>query len=160
MSGPVVHLDAELVSSFWLEPTPALNFGKTPKGKRSVGFVKDGYFEGPRMSGTVLGGADHLLVLTDNAAIPDVRMALRTDDGALIQMEYRGVMRASREVLAKFAKPETVDPKEYYFRVAIFFETGDERYAWLNQAVCVGTAVPVKLRSGANGLRYDVYKLL
>ncbi len=152
-------LDAELIARFAIEPTPLLQFGKTPRGKRGVGFVRAGSFEGPAMKGEVLGGADHLLVLADGAAVPDVRLALRTDDGALIQMEYKGVLRAPRAVMAKFADPETLGPNEYYFRIAVFFETADERYAALNQAVCVGYGFPVKI-NGAVGVRYDIYKIL
>jgi hypothetical protein len=155
----IAKLDAELIARFTMEPTPLLQFGKTPRGKRGVGFVRAGSFEGPAMKGEVLGGADHLLVLADGAAVPDVRLALRTDDGALIQMEYKGVLRAPRAVMAKFADPETLDPSEYYFRVAVFFETADERYATLNQAVCIGYGLPVRI-NGAAGVRYDVYKIL
>jgi len=153
-------LDAELIARFIMVPTPLLQFGKTPKGKRGIGFVKEGSFDGPFMKGEVLGGSDHLLVLADGAAVPDVRLALRTHDGALIQMEYKGIIRAPRAVMAKFAEPETVDPREYYFRVAVFFETGDERYAALNQAVCVGYGFPVRVKDGGTGVRYDVYKIL
>jgi Protein of unknown function (DUF3237) len=152
-------LAAEPIASFLMEPTPLLQFGKTPKGKRGIGFVKEGTFDGPVMKGEVLGGADHLLVHADGAAVPDVRLALRTHDGALVQMEYRGVIRAPREVMAKFANPETVDPSEYYFRVAVFFETADERYAMLNQAVCIGYGFPARLANGKVGVRYDVYKV-
>lgn len=153
-------LDAELIARVTMEPTPMLQFGKTPRGRRGVGFVKSGSFEGPFMRGEVLGGADHLLVLADSAAVPDVRLALRTHDGALIQMEYKGVIRAPRAVMVKFAEPESVDPSEYYFRVAVWFETADERYAALNQAVCVGYGFPVRMASGNTGVRYDVYKIL
>jgi len=154
------QLDAELISSFIMEPTPLLEFGKTPKGKRGVGFVKSGHFYGPLMKGEVLGGADHLLVHSDGSAVPDVRLALRTHDGALIQMEYKGVLRAPREVMKRFGQPETLKPEEYYFRVVCFFETADERYGFLNSAVCVGYGIPMKLPNGNNGVRYDVYKLL
>lgn len=150
---------AEFIASFTVEPTPLLQFGKTPRGKRGIGFVKTGTFDGPIMRGEVLGGSDHLLVLADGAAIPDVRLALRTDDGALIQMECKGVLRAPRAVIAKFAEPETLDPNEYYFRVAVFFETADVRYASLNQAVCVGHGFPIRV-NGTSGVRYEIYKIL
>ena len=152
-------IDAEFIASFVMEPTPLLQFGKTPRGKRGIGFVKSGTFDGPAMRGEVLGGSDHLLVLADGAAIPDVRLALRTHDGALIQMEYKGVLRASRQVMAKFAEPDTLDSTEYYFRVAVFFETADERYAALNQAVCIGYGAPAKINNSV-GVRYDVYKIV
>lgn len=160
MTAAATHLDAELLTRMWLTPTPGLQIGKTPKGRRSIGYVKDGYFEGPRLSGTVLGGSDHLLILADHCAVPDVRMAIQTSDGALVQMEYRGIMRAPRQVLQNFNEPEKVNPKDYYFRVATFFETGDERYAWLNQCVCIGYGYPDRMRTGEPCLRYDVYKVL
>ena len=40
--------------------------------------------------------------------------------------------------MARLAQGETVDPSEYYFRVAPVFETGAERYAWLNKILAVG----------------------
>ena len=33
---------------------------------------------------------------------------------------------------------EYVDPADYYFRQHLLFETGDERYQWLNGACCFG----------------------
>ena len=40
--------------------------------------------------------------------------------------------------MARLAHCETVDPSEYYFRVAPVFETGVDRYAWLNKILAVG----------------------
>jgi hypothetical protein len=70
----------------------------------------------------------------------DVRLTLRTHDGALIYMTYTGRWVSPPEVLADLADPVkryAVDPARYYFRTAPLFETGDERYAWLNDIVCV-----------------------
>jgi hypothetical protein len=84
-----------------------------------------------------------------------VRLLLRTDDGALILMTYRGVRHASAEVNARIAKGEAVAASEYYLRTAPFFETSSPKYAWLNKVVCVavGERTP-------DGVTYDVFEIL
>src|SRR5437763_15319054 len=86
-----------------LHPTEEL--GNTPAGNRRVFPVSGGEFSGDRIRGTVLpvAGSDLLIVRPDGAAQQDVRMLLRTDDGALILMTYRGVRHATAEVNARMA---------------------------------------------------------
>jgi Protein of unknown function (DUF3237) len=33
---------------------------------------------------------------------------------------------------------KTVDPGDYYFRIAPFFETAATQYAWLNNVIAIG----------------------
>lgn len=42
----------------------------------------------------------------------------------------------------------------YYFRINPLFETGDERYAWLNRVVAVG-----KGRTEDGGVRYEIFEV-
>jgi hypothetical protein len=84
-----------------------------------------------------------------------VRLTLQTDEGALVLMSYRGVRYATAEVSARLARGEQVDPSEYYLRTAPFFETGSERYAWLNTIVAVGMGERLP-----NGVRYEVFEVL
>ena len=44
-------------------------------------------------------------------------------------------------MLARVAAGEAVDPSAYYFRTTPRFETGDERYAWLNNAIAISSGV-------------------
>ena len=67
------------------------------------------------------------------------RATLQTDDGALINMTYRGVRHGPVEVIDRLNRGDAVDPSEYYFRTAPFFETSAARYAWLNKIVAVAT---------------------
>jgi hypothetical protein len=121
-----------------LEPPQRL--GATPLGGRAVYIVTSGTFTGPRLRGTVLpGGGDWFLARANGIGELDVRATLRTDDGALILMTYHGVLDASADVVARVFAGEDVDPAEYYFRTAPRFETGDERYAWLNGRVAVAS---------------------
>ena len=70
-----------------------LDVGDVPTGRRRIFPVNGGHFEGPRMRGTVLpDGADWVLWRKDGAMVIDVRLVLKTDDAALISMQYVGLM--------------------------------------------------------------------
>ena len=127
--------------------------GRTPFGDRRVVQVLSGEFEGDRLCGTVEpGGSDWILIRPDGAAQLDVRLTLKTDDGALIGMTYRGVRHGPAAVMDRLNRGEAVDPSSYYFRIAIRFETSDPDLAWLNRVLGVG----VGQRPPA-GPTYDVY---
>jgi hypothetical protein len=119
--------------------------------------VAGGTFAGDRLRGEVLadGSSDLLLIRGDGTAQQDVRLLLRTDDGALILMTYRGVRLASAEVSARIAGGEVVPPSEYYLRTAPFFETSAPAYAWLNRIVSV--AIGERTR---DGVTYELFEIL
>jgi hypothetical protein len=91
----------------------------------------------------------------DGVLMLDVRITLRTDDGALIYMSYRGMRHGPQWVLDRLAKGEKVDPSEYYFRTTPLFETASDKYSFLNRIVCVATG-----RREATGPIYDVFQVL
>ena len=136
---------------------PTLELGDTPAGNRRVFTVSGGEFIGDRLRGEVLpqAGSDLLLVRADGSSQQDVRLILRTDDGALILMTYRGVRHASPEVSARIARGERVGPSDYYLRTAPFFETSSPKYAWLNKIVSVGIG-----ERRADGVSYEVFEVL
>jgi hypothetical protein len=96
-----------------------------------------------------------MLVRSDAATLPDVRVVLETDDGHLIQVTYGGLRYGPAEVMERLNRGEHVDPSEYYFRIAPRFETGSGKYAWLNRILAVGTGKRL-----ADGPVYDVYEIL
>ncbi len=87
-------------------------------------FVAEGTVEG-RVTGT-LTGANHPRSRIDKNALPNIQGAIETDDGATIIFDARG-----------FARP--YPPENRQIVIAITHVTGDERYSWLNDVVCVGT---------------------
>jgi hypothetical protein len=96
----------------------------TPSGTRVFVDASTGTFEGPKLRGTVSGPGGDWVVVRDNGVLAlDVRLFLQTDDGAGIYMTYRGI---GTEGGARI-------------RTAPLFETGDERYAWLNDVQAVAT---------------------
>ncbi len=137
-----------------LEP-PQLD-GPTPFGHRRIVIIKGGDFEGEKLRGTLLpGGGDWVLIRGDGSLALDVRLTLKTDDGATILMTYRGYRQGPPEVLARLNRGEAVDPSLYYFRINPLFETPSDKYAWLNNVVAIGLGERL-----AAGPRYTVYEIL
>lgn len=114
-----------------------------PQGTRMVASAASGSFEGPRIKGDVPAGAagDWVTIRDDGSLRLDVRITLVTDDGAVILCTYNGIGTTDADgVTTLFTAPT--------------FETGDERYAWLNSVQAVGYG-----DLDAEGVHYDVYAL-
>jgi hypothetical protein len=131
--------------------------GATPHGTRVVVYVKGGLVEGPNLRGKVLpGGGDWLLFRPDGASELDVRGTIETDDGHLIYVQYRGIMHAPPAIWQRLQQGERdIDPALYYFRIAPIFETGSDKYSWLNRLLAVGVG-----RRTPTGVSYRIYAIL
>jgi hypothetical protein len=130
--------------------------GATPNGDRRVGLVAGGTFEGTKLRGIVLpGGADWIINRPDGSTTLDVRLVLRTGDGATIGMTYRGMRHGPPVVMARLNAGEAVDPAEYYFRTSASFETAAAGYDWLNRIIAVGTG-----SRPPEGPIYDIFEVL
>lgn len=103
----------------------------TPAGTRLIAELHDGRVEGERLTGNLTGRstADWITIGPGKIGTIDLRALIKTDDGAVIYMQGAGRLDMSR------------DPSSRPFAYsAVTFETGDDRYRWLNriQAVCKG----------------------
>jgi hypothetical protein len=117
---------------------PPMDIGKGPFGARVFFDVTGGQVEGPRIRGKFTGaGGDWMLACDDGYGRLDVRAQIETDDGAFIYVQYFGVLEMNEKVLAAMGAGEGTEFGDQYFRTTPRFETGDERYAWMNQAVFV-----------------------
>ena len=122
-----------------LSVRPLQVIGATPGAFRRIGVVPGGTFEGERLSGEVLEGAnDWQNVRADGSTTLDVRLVLKTTDDALIGMTYRGIRQGPADTIARLEKGEVIDPASYYFRIAPFFETQAPQYAWMNNLIAIG----------------------
>jgi hypothetical protein len=129
MTEPVVPKLSRLCRASVKVAAP-LDLGTTPAGTRRIVAIESGTIEGERLRGEIVpGGADWQIVREDGTTLLEARYTVRTHDGALIYVRNIGIRRG---------------PREYYFRSAPVFETGDSRYAWLNGVVAVGSAVRLK----------------
>jgi Protein of unknown function (DUF3237) len=128
----------------------------TPRGNRVTYIVRGGVVEGPRLRGELLpGGGDSLLFGSDGVGRLDVRATLRTHDGALVHVTVSGVADLAPAAMEKWGNGERIGWAEMYTRSTLLFETGDERYAWLNRVVTV--AVNELARDHVD---YRIYKVL
>jgi hypothetical protein len=139
-----------------LDVRPMLIVGATPGAYRRVGVVTGGSFEGERLSGAVLDGAsDWQTVRNDGSTTLNVRLVLKTEDGALIGMTYQGLRHGPADIIARIEKGEVVDPASYYFRINPLFETEAAKYEWINRVIAVGIG-----HRFADGPVYSVFEVL
>ncbi len=141
----VTQLDVEHLFTMTLQvgDTRSGVIRQGPKGTRVVAAVESGTFEGPRLRGTVVPpGGDWVHVAPNRTLHLDVRVLLVTDDDEAILMSYQGIGLPGEGGSASL-------------RTAPTFETGAERYAWLNdvQAVGIGETTP-------GTVTYEVYALV
>jgi hypothetical protein len=112
-----------------------------PQGTRTIVQIVGGRLEGPRIKASVQGpSGDWITNRADGSYRLDVRLTLRTDDGALILATYNGIA-------------QTTDAGAS-LRAAPLFETGDPRYAWLTRLQAVGVGERV-----GTAVKYDIYAL-
>jgi hypothetical protein len=130
--------------------------GDTFRGHRTIVRVKGGWFEGPEIKGSILPGTgDWFLTRPDGVGEGDVRDTYQTDDGAIIYVSYRGILDISADVWTRIGAGEDVPATEYYLRGQPMFETGSEKYDWLNRIVAVSVG-----KQEAMGVTYDVFRIL
>ena len=132
---PLATMRATLATPFVLDGTPM--------GGRYIFEVGELQVTGDRLNATLKGraAADWLVVGPDGTGTLDVRMLLETHDGAAVFMQYNG-----RVDLASGAAPITY--------TAPRFETGDDRYRWLNKIQAIG-----KGELEGDVLAYELYEL-
>ncbi len=117
--------------------SPIGEVGVGPFGKREIYNAAYGSFAGPGLKGKLLpGSGDAALVDANGVLRLDLRITFQTDDGALIYLQGNGVWRSDP---TRPSRPEgkPADYGDMYIMATPRFETGDERYKWLNEIVCV-----------------------
>jgi hypothetical protein len=134
---------------------PLIVVGQTPNAYRRIGVIQGGSFEGERLSGEVVTGNDWQSVRTDSCIKLDVRLVLKTTDGALIVMTYQCLRSGPPEVMQRLDKGENVDPASYYFRMNPLFETSSPKYDWMNRIVTVGIGHRLP-----DGPLYSIFEIL
>ena len=112
-----------------------------PQGTRTIVQLVGGRFEGPRVKASLQTPAgDWITNRADGTYRLDVRLTLKTDDGALILVTYNGIAQTTAAGAS--------------LRTAPLFETGDSRYVWLTRLQAVGVGERV-----GTAIKYDIYAL-
>jgi hypothetical protein len=125
-----------------VQPGRGLDSGTLAKGVRRMIPIVGGTFEGPAIKGNIIpGGYDFQLLRNDGVTEIDARYVLQTDDGALITIINQGLRHGPEDVMRQMADGIEVDPSLYYFRSVPMFETGSEKYKWLNSNVFIANGI-------------------
>lgn len=129
----------EPLFSYYANLEAPVEIGTTPFGTRMIVEVSGGEFSGEKLNGKFrsMAAADWL-TLTEGYGHLDVRATMETHDGAFIYLEYFGKLELTEGMQAALAGEGQTDYGEQYFFTSPRMQTGDERYAWVNNIVCVG----------------------
>jgi Protein of unknown function (DUF3237) len=127
-----------------LNLAPTIDGGMTPSGQRLVVEATEARLTG-RLSGSLAGSssADWVTIVPDGFGLLDVRLAIETDDGALVFATYSGRIRIVPEL-------------GFVAYVAPTFTTGDPRYAWINEIQAVGKGI---ISEDLTTLTEDIYEV-
>jgi hypothetical protein len=129
---PLCTLDVQLADP--------ITVGEGPSGLRLVYEVLDATVDGERLRGKLKGrAAADWVTIAGPVATLDVRASFETHDGAVVFVQYRGRLNVG-----------TGGP----IYVAPLFESGDERYSWLNGIQAVG-----KGELNGNLLHYEWFEV-
>ncbi|KAH8705630.1 hypothetical protein BGW36DRAFT_435535 [Talaromyces proteolyticus] len=138
---PSVELDFRMS----IKLNPRVNIGNGIWGSRDwVSFI-GGQWAGRWGKGIVLpGGQDSQVTVKELATSIGANYVLQTADEqpAYIIVKTKGWLTGAKDVLEKLADPnvaDSINPSTYKYRVNLSMETGDDRYAFVNTVMWVGS---------------------
>ena len=101
------------------------------------------------------GGGDWLLVCPDGWGRLDVRAQVQMADGAILYVQYYGLIEMNDAVTSALQNGTATDFDQQYFRTTPRFETSDPRYSWLQQGVFVAQGRIIE----GPGVEYNVFRM-
>jgi Protein of unknown function (DUF3237) len=122
----VVAPGTELALELYVTLAPAVVVGSSDDGTRQHIPITGGRFRGEGIRGEVMaGGADWQVVRPDGVLEVNALYSIKTDDGAVIVVDNRGII------------DRNADPP--YVRTVPRFHAPQGKYDWLNKTLFVGT---------------------
>ena len=150
-NAPTPHL--ELVCSYTAALQAPEVIGPVPGGIRVNFYVTGGQLEGPGMKGHLRPvGGDWLTIRADGMAVLDVRATVEMDDGALIDVLYRGIGDLGLDGYEKFLRGEL--PQTLPLRTSPVLQSADPKYQSLQRELFVGVGA---VDFATLVVAYDVY---
>ncbi len=144
---PMTHIDCQVAAIQTL--------GAAPGGERRFVPLLGGRVEGPELNGHIVaGGVDWQWLRADGVIDIAAHYAIRTDDGALVEVRSEGVRAASPEVMAQLARGEPVSREAMYFRTAVRFTTGASAWQHLNRVIAIACGA-----RSADRVLLDLYRV-
>ncbi|KAL2419310.1 hypothetical protein ABEF95_010174 [Exophiala dermatitidis] len=153
---PTLELDFRIS----IKLNPKIQVGAGLYGHRDWVSIVGGQWAGRWGKGIIIpGGQDKQLVIKDLATRIDADYLLQTNDDppAFIKAKSRGWRTGPKDVLERLndaSVADTLPANQYKFRISVELETGDERYAFLNTCLWMGSGC-----RRASEIIYDAYRV-
>jgi hypothetical protein len=146
------------VCAFTMTLADRVSFGDTPDGVAVAGHLNPGKVSGPRISGVIEGGsADWARTRPDGILEPEVKLTIRTDDGALIRVSYVGVVDMGADAHERMKRREPLGPV-FHPRTVVRMLTSAPAYLWINRRQFIGIG-HLDYAVGTGSINYDIYEL-
>jgi hypothetical protein len=157
VQGEAAMLELESVMTYRLIVRGPLESTEgSPRGVRLYWEMTAGTLTGPDLTASIaMPGGDWYSASPDGFGRPDVRVALTTDDGAVILLHYTGLVEQTDAFVHAAERGEPTEWDDAYMRMLMTFDTGAERYAWLNRSLFVARGRLV----GPGELEYEIYRV-
>jgi hypothetical protein len=127
----------------------------SPRGTRQFHEMSEGTLVGPGLRASIdMPGGDWYASGADGLGRPDVRVPLRTD-GELILLHYTGLVEPTEAFLHAIEADTQTDWDDQYMRMVMTFDTGAERYRWLNESLFVARGRLL----GSSTVEYEIYRV-
>ncbi len=132
-----------------------VSLGAAPQGERRYVPLGSGTVRGPELNGTLVeGGVDWQVARADGALDIAAHYVIRTDDGALVEVQSNGLRHGPAEVMARLGRGEPVARDEYFFRTLVRFTTGAPQWLHLNKVMAIAVG-----QREARAVLLDLYRL-
>jgi hypothetical protein len=120
-----------------------ITIGMTPEGARRVVPIRGGTAHGEHWVGSVLdAGADFQKYPNASSAILNANYVIKVESGDLLLVENIALRTATPDALERMMAGEEVPANEVYFRCTPRISADENSdFAWVNQALFVGTGV-------------------
>ena len=130
--------------------------GSAPDPRRQYWTMSRANLRGPGIEASnAMPGIDWFTPYPNSFGRPHVRLPFLTNDGALVLLEYRGIVQATNAFLKAVKEDISTEWEDQYMRMALTFETASPHYQWLMESLFVARGRLL----GSKSLEYDAYRV-
>lgn len=152
----MIELEPELIYRLEVEGPVEPAGGSAPNPRRQFWQMTSATLEGAKIRAkSALPGIDWFTPYPAGYGRPHVRLAFRTDDGAVVLLEYHGIVQATDAFTQAVKTDSPTTWADQYMRMALAFDTAAPRYAWLTEHLFLARGRLL----GAKAIEYDVYRV-
>ena len=152
----MIELEHELIYRLEVAGPAGAKDGAESNPRRQFWQMSRATLKGPRIdASSTMPGIDWFTPYPNGYGRPHVRIPFLANDGALLLLEYSGIVEASKAFLRAIDDDTPTRWEDQYMRMVLTFETTSPRYEWLMQSLFVARGRLL----GSKSIEYDVYRI-